>query len=110
MQCIARYEIMWEREVSLTEEITKAWQSDLVVQNLGNIACTLQIVMKSLKSWSHEKFGAVSKELAQIRKNIQELNEGDHAAHQTELSQLRNHLDELLYREEMMWLQRSRIS
>jgi hypothetical protein len=34
MQCIARYEIMWEREVSLTEEITKAWQSDLVVQNL----------------------------------------------------------------------------
>jgi regulator of replication initiation timing len=54
--------------------------------------------MKSLKSWSHEKFGAVSKELAQIRKNIQELSEGDHAAHQTELSQLRNHLDELLYR------------
>jgi hypothetical protein len=64
IQRITRYEIMWEREVSLPEKITKAWQSDLVVYNLGDVACTLQRVMKSLKSWSHGKFGAVSKELA----------------------------------------------
>jgi hypothetical protein len=52
----------------------------------------------------------VSKELAKIRKSIQELSEVNPVAHQVELSNLRNHMDELLYSKEMMWLQRSRIS
>jgi hypothetical protein len=34
----------------------------------------------------------------------------DHAANQGEINRLRKKLDELLYREEMMWLQWSRIS
>jgi hypothetical protein len=52
----------------------------------------------------------VSKELAKIRKSMQELSEVNPVAHQVELSNLRNHMDELLYSKEMMWLQRSRIS
>jgi hypothetical protein len=50
MQRIARYEIMWKREESLPEEIMKARQSDTEVQDLGDIARTLQKVMKSLKN------------------------------------------------------------
>jgi hypothetical protein len=79
---------MWEREPSLPEEITKAWQSGVWVQNLGDVANTLHTEMPSLKKWSHEKFGVVTKELKKIRTTI----------------------EELLYREEMMWLQRSRVS
>jgi hypothetical protein len=44
------------------------------VQNMGNIATNLKGVMRSLRSWSSEKFGAVTKELELIRKRLEVLN------------------------------------
>jgi hypothetical protein len=62
-KCIMRYEIMWEREESLAGEIKKAWEEGAQVQNLGDVVTSLRRVMKSLRSWSFQKFGAVTKEL-----------------------------------------------
>jgi hypothetical protein len=107
---IVRYEIMWEREESLPSEIKKAWEEGAPVQNLIDLGDTLRRVMKSLRKWSFDKFGAVTKELENIRTRIEELSNHDHIAHQEEIERLSRRMEELLYREEMMWLQRSHIS
>jgi hypothetical protein len=80
------------------------------MQNLGDIATNLHHVMIALKRWSREKFGAVNKELTSIRKEIEELSMQDGIANQVRLRYLNKHMDELLYREEMMWLRRSWIA
>jgi hypothetical protein len=107
---IIRYEIMWEREESLPEEIRAAWADGTPVQTLDDIATNLRKVMISLRKWSSMKFGVVTKELKSIRKRMEELGEGTTTANQEEIRKITNRMDELLYREEMMWLQRSRIA
>jgi hypothetical protein len=107
---IMRYEIMWEREESLPEEIRAAWADGTPVQTLDDIATNLRKVMISLRKWSSVKFGVVTKELKSIRKRMEELGEGTTMANQEEIRKITNRMDELLYREEMMWLQRSRIA
>jgi hypothetical protein len=101
---------MWEREESLPDEIRKAWELGESLHNLGDVVSRLRKVMSSLKRWSHEQFGAVTKELTSIRKKMEELETQDPSANHIELLGLRKRMDELLYREEMMWLQRSRVS
>jgi hypothetical protein len=101
---------MWEREESLPDEIRKAWESGESLHNLGDVVSRLRKVMSSLKRWSHEQFGAVTKELTSIRKKMEELETQDPSANHIELVGLRKRMDELLYREEMMWLQRSPMS
>jgi ElaB/YqjD/DUF883 family membrane-anchored ribosome-binding protein len=53
---------------------------------------------------------AVTKELTHIRKKMEELSKQNHATGTDELEKLQIRMDEVLYREKMMWLQRSRIS
>jgi hypothetical protein len=74
------------------------------------VATSLHRVMASLRRWSFDKFGGVTKELEAIRIKMEELCSQDHIANQVQVDQLRDRMDELLYREQMMWLQRSRIS
>jgi hypothetical protein len=105
-----RYEIMWEREDSLPGEIRASWDAAAPCQNLGDAAITLSKVMTTLRRWSFDKFGAVTKELEILRAKIEGLSTQDHIANQDEVDKLNKRMDELLYREEMMWLQRSRIS
>jgi uncharacterized membrane protein len=66
--------------------------------------------MTRLKKWSHDKFRAVTKELAKIRRKMKELEMLGPTAHHTELNVLRIQMDELLYKEEMMLLQRLQIA
>jgi hypothetical protein len=35
---IARYEIIWEREETLPEEIKKAWEAGKAIQNIEDVA------------------------------------------------------------------------
>jgi hypothetical protein len=107
---IARYEIMWERESSLAAEIGSAWSSGRQVTHLGDVVYNLKGVMNSLQWWSREKFGAVTKELERLREKLEHLCSSDHAESEEEIKPTRQRMDELLHREEMMWLQRSRIS
>lgn len=91
-----RYEIMWEREDSLGEAIKLAWEQEGTALNLGE--------------WSVRVFGSVSQEIKEIKAKVEELSSLDPINHDGEIRKLYARLDELLYREEMMWLQRSRVS
>jgi hypothetical protein len=57
--------------------------------------------MRALRKWIFEKFGAVTKEMNVLKLKIEEQ---DPIINKQELDRLRMHMDELLYREEMMWL------
>jgi hypothetical protein len=74
---IAHYEIMWEREESLPDEIRRAWEAGAPVQTLGDVAGKLSGVMSSLRSWSKVNFGAVTSELEKIRAKMEELSRQD---------------------------------
>jgi hypothetical protein len=106
---ISRYEIMWEREESLPSEIQRPWDFGTDTQDLGDIASKLRRVMTTLKSWSQDKFGAVSSKLDRLRKKLVELQE-ESTEDNEEVNKVRNRMDKLLYHEEMMWLQRSCIT
>jgi hypothetical protein len=64
---------MWEREVSLPNEIQRAWEIGAPVQTLGDVASKLSSIMSSLRSWSKVKFGALLSELEKIRVRMEEL-------------------------------------
>lgn len=65
--------------------------------------------MSSLREWSIKVFDSVSKELKDLRQKVEALLLDPSADHSDEISTIYRRMDELLYREEMMWLQRSRI-
>jgi ElaB/YqjD/DUF883 family membrane-anchored ribosome-binding protein len=52
----------------------------------------------------------VTLELEQLRQKLEELGDQDTDHAREKGKEIQNRMDELLYREEMMWLQRSRIS
>jgi hypothetical protein len=63
-----------------------------------------------LRRWSFDKFGAIIKELEELKKKMEELSLQNPIKNKQELDRLRARMEELLYREEMMWLQRSRVA
>jgi hypothetical protein len=65
-------------------------------------------VMSTLQSWSRKKFGNILRELGTARKKLEslKLSNADHR----EIRRASDHMQELLYKEEMLWLQRSRIA
>jgi hypothetical protein len=69
---------------------------------------SLDQVMSMLQGWSKRKFGNVLRELDKARKNLEYLRINN--ADQKEIRQATDHMQELLYREEMLWLQRSRVT
>jgi hypothetical protein len=62
----------------------------------------------ALRQWS-KHFCAVSEELKCLHGELEEA-KGRHSASRSEIQSIADRMDEILYREEMMWLQRSRIS
>jgi hypothetical protein len=102
---------MWEWVDSLLGEIKNAWESSgQNMQNMGYIASSLRDVMSSLKRWSQVNFGVVTKELAGIRESLDALSMQDLIANQGRITELGKRMDELLYREEMLWIHKSRVT
>jgi hypothetical protein len=91
-------------------EIKEAWNSVGHVRHLGDVAAALNTVRSSLRKWSMKNFGSVNKELKQIRERMSVIGKNASDDQQAELLHLRTQMDEILYREEMMWLQRSRVA
>jgi hypothetical protein len=100
----------WEREPSLQDEIKKMWQGNVHGNSLKDIQQDLEQMRSSLKKWSTENFGSVTKELRRIRERIETLSNLDRQVHEVELQTLRTRMDETLHHEEMMWLQRLRVT
>jgi hypothetical protein len=105
-----RYEVMWEREASLTEEIKAGWSAGTQVQNMGDLATSLERVGVGLQRWSQKNFGAVTKELTELRQKQEALGSQNVGDNHDEMQRLHRPMDEVLYREEMIWLQRSRVN
>lgn len=101
------YEIMWERAAELPEIIAAAWRSTGTKKNLGEIKAGLDSLMTHLQGWSKKRFGNTLK-LEKVRKELEELRANN--ADQREIRRKSDYMHELLYREEMLWMQRSRIN
>lgn len=78
--------------------------------DLGTLAEVLKLVTEDLKSWSRNTFGHVTKQLESLRGDLEKLERDDLINNRDAILNTKRELDELLYREEMMWLQRSRVS
>jgi hypothetical protein len=102
-----RYEVMWEREASLPEHISKSWTDAGPKMNLGQIRTGLASVMRHLQTWSKSKFGNVKLQLEKSQTRLEELLNMN--ADRDEIRAVTDEMNELLYREEIMWMQRSRI-
>jgi hypothetical protein len=102
---IVRYEIMWERLDSLAGEIKESWCTAPNREGLGGVAAALKRVQGALRCWSKKNFGGVTTELEALRAKLEEL-KGAAIVDRTEMRRVTDRMDELLYREEMMWLQR----
>jgi hypothetical protein len=63
-------------------------------------------MQKSLRQWSREQFGTMTGELNDLRKQLEEIKSRTVVCW-ADVHAITDHMDELLYREEMMWLQRS---
>jgi hypothetical protein len=103
-----QYEIFWEREADLNERVANAWQEAGAKHNVADILSGLDNVMEALQGWSKRKFGNVLQELDKARKHLEMLQLTN--ANQRDIRKATDHMQELLYREEMLWLQRSRIT
>jgi hypothetical protein len=107
---IRRYEIAWEREPSLAATVEEAWSRRVPSQDLGDVNIALRDVMGSLYSWKTKCFKSVAKELERMRSQLENLQLCTDEASICEKNNLLREMDEMLYREEMQWLQRSRIA
>jgi hypothetical protein len=59
--------------------------------------------MRALSNWSKAKFGAITSELEQPRKKLEETSQQPQVSSSDEANKVRQGMDELLYRwEEMM--------
>jgi hypothetical protein len=106
-QCY-RYEAFWEREPSLDDTIKEAWLRRRENENLGQIASSLQGVMSDLKTWSKKTIGSVPRKLDTYRKRLEILATKRDTNSQGERKKLLAEMEELLYKEEILWRQRSR--
>jgi hypothetical protein len=62
-----------------------------------------------MKFWSRDSFGSVNREIRDLKKRLERLQNGNYNHNRAEIYQVSARLDELLHREEIMWRQRSRI-
>ncbi|XP_073362640.1 uncharacterized protein [Aegilops tauschii subsp. strangulata] len=103
-----QYEVMWERDPTLPEVIMNTWTELGSMLSLGEIASGLGNLMKKLHDWSRKKFGNVIKEINKSRSRLEELMSMN--ADRKEIREATDKMNELLYREEMLWMQRSRVA
>ena len=87
--------------------IKGAWDAVGEVQNLTQLKDALTKTMRSLRSWGR-KFGNVTRELAKSRSQLEELMNMN--ADRQDIRAVTDKMNDLLYQEEMMWLQRARIT
>lgn len=103
-----QYEIHWERDAALPDIIRQAWESFGSVNNLAQLHVALDRTMSTLRTWSKKNHGNITKELEKSRAQLEQLMNMN--ADRQEIRKVTDRMNELLYREEMMWLQRSRVS
>lgn len=97
-----QYELFWERASELSKIIANAWEEAGAGGDLHSVQASLGKVMNGLHNWSKRKFGNVLRELELVRAELEGLMQS--GADQREIRRVTDHMNELLYKEEMIWL------
>jgi hypothetical protein len=106
---IFRYEIMWEREPELQTVIERSWTHKNPGSDLGALSSSLAKVTADLQQWSTATFDNITKRIKELKMEMEKLEGEGPIQNRDKIHEVKWELDEILYREEMMWLQRSRI-
>jgi hypothetical protein len=102
--------VVWEREPSLAAAVQEAWSRRIPGSDLGAVEQSFNEVMNNLQRWRRTHFKSIPKEIERKRIILEELRPLTDDASVAARIGLEKEMDELLYREEIMWMQRSRIA
>jgi hypothetical protein len=107
---IRRYEVVWEREPSLAAAVEEGWSRRIPRSDLGAIEESLNDVMRNLQSWRKTHFKSIPKELERKRAMLEELQSLTDVARVAARIGLEKEMDELMYREEILWMKCSKVA
>jgi hypothetical protein len=80
------------------------------VRDLGDVAVSLKTIMSNLQSWRKMHFKSIPKELEKKLALLEDLwHLTDEVSNAVRIG-IEKEMDELLYREEILWMQRSRVA
>lgn len=106
-----RCEDMWFRHARYKDFVKQVWDPGLGEANLEKVGASLRSMQGALRSWEHEVFGSVRKQVRATREAIQVERSTTLYRGPTEKErELVEGLSELLSREEAMERQRSRVT
>jgi hypothetical protein len=105
-----RNEVVWEREPFLAAAVEEAWSRRVSVRDLGDVAVSLKTMMSNLQSWWKTHFKSIPKEIEKKRALLEDLRHLKDDISNAARIGIEKEMDELLYREEILWMQRSRVA
>lgn len=106
-----KYENMWQSHGEYMEFVNRAWDPGEGAGNLESVAASLASLQGSLKAWDREVFGAVKKQVTDLRTMLEEERSKTLYRGPTDRERdLMAKLSDVLAREETMEHQRSRIA
>lgn len=104
---LRQYEVMWECEPALQDVIASAWREAGEKNTLGDVHAALRGTMCKLCYQSLENFGNVVMDIENSRTQLEDLMLMN--ADRCEIRKVTDKMNEL-YREELMWMQHSRVT
>ncbi|CAL1392116.1 unnamed protein product [Linum trigynum] len=101
-----RFESFWAKDEESGEIIKEAWEE----ASWNTLDQSLKSCERKLKSWSETKFGEIPRRISQIRRSLQGMKlQKKNSTWRTRKRQLELELQDLLYKNEQRWKQRSRM-
>ncbi|CAL1385032.1 unnamed protein product [Linum trigynum] len=101
-----RFESFWAKEEESSAIVSKAWEQ----AGVDSLEESLKKCENELTKWSAEKFGEIPKRIAQIHREIKELKtRRRNPDWRSKKRDLEVELQDLLYKNEQRWKQRSRM-
>ncbi|XP_060962321.1 uncharacterized protein LOC115720515 [Cannabis sativa] len=104
-----RFENMWAKESECQSIIKDSWSSSST-SSINAITSNIQRCSTNLSLWSRVKFGSLTEKIKETHDQIAKLhNLQQLSTYSEELGELEEKLNDLLFKEEVYWKQRSRI-
>ncbi|XP_075644989.1 uncharacterized protein LOC142615978 [Castanea sativa] len=104
------FEAMWTTRADCKEVIKEVWSGCSDLHSPSGLATRLQQCSNALRKWSKGVFGNIPKKIGEMRNTLHELtvldNEGQNGV---KSNRLRKEINDLLDREKVWWMQRSRV-
>jgi hypothetical protein len=90
--------------------VEEAWSRRVPVRDLGDVAVSLKTIMSNLQSWRKMHFKSIPKELEKKHPLLEDLRHLTDEVSNAARIGIEKEMDELLYREEILWMQWSRVA